>query len=179
MNLRSLLIVVLCLTLPMWLLAGFGDWLCHRRSRIQHTSGPRESMLHLLLYLLIAVPVTLGLFLAIDALLLMFMAACVLAHLAVSVWDTSYAQPRRHISPLEQHIHSYQDMLPVFAVALVFVLHWDAMRSPAWNLSTRLQPLPEAWVWGVLLVLGAGWLFIVEELVRCLRVRSREPHQGR
>ncbi|HEU5136475.1 MAG TPA: hypothetical protein VFU13_15095 [Steroidobacteraceae bacterium] len=166
---RSLLIILLCLTLPPWLLAGFGDWLCHRRSRIERTSGPRESAMHVLLYLLIAAPLAFGLFLEIDATLLAFMAACVVAHTAVSLWDTGFAQPRRHISPLEQHIHSYLEMLPLFALALVFILHWDAVLNPAWTLSARQHALPLAWAWGVLLALVPGLLLIVEELLRCLR----------
>ena len=170
MTLRSLLIVLLCLTLPLWLLAGFGDWLCHRRALIERTSGPRESALHLLLYLLIAVPLALALFLEPNALLLALMAACVLAHMAVSLWDTSYAQPRRHISPLEQQIHSYLEMLPVFALALATVLHWEAVRDPAWAIPARAL-LPATWTWGVLLALCAGLLIIVEELVRGLRAR--------
>jgi len=170
MTLRSLLIILLCLTLPPWLLAGFADWLCHRRALIERTAGPRESALHLLLYLLIAVPLGLALFLETNALLLAFMTACVLAHMAVSLWDTSYAQPRRHISPLEQQIHSYLEMLPVFALALAIVLHWEAVRDPVWAISGRRQPLPATWTWGVLLALCPGLLMIVEELVRCLRV---------
>jgi hypothetical protein len=169
MTLRSLLISLLCLSLPLWLLAGFGDWLCHRRSQIQRTAGPRESALHLLLYLLIALPVALALFLEIEAALLLFMAACVLAHMAVSLWDTSFAQPRRHISPLEQQIHSYLEMLPLFAVALTAVLHWDAVVHPAWHWSKRLDPLPESWTLAVLLALLSGLLLIVEEWLRCLR----------
>ena len=169
MTLRSLLIGLLCLTLPPWLLAGFADWFCHRRTLIERTAGPRESALHLLLYLSIAVPLGLALFLEINALLLAFMTVCVLAHMAVSLWDTRYAQPRRHISPLEQQIHSYLEMLPVFALALAIVLHWEAVRDPAWSLSVRRQPLPAAWSWGVLLALVPGLLLIVEELLRGLR----------
>jgi hypothetical protein len=174
MSLRSLLVTLLCLTFPLWLLAGCGDWLCHRRSHIERSAGPRESALHLLLYLLIAVPVALGLCLSINSMLLAFMTACVFAHMGVSVWDTSYAQPRRHISPLEQHIHSYQDMLPLFALALAYVLHWDALAHPVWNWSLRPQPLP--WTFGVLLALCAGLLMIIEELTRCLRT-ARAPQQ--
>ena len=143
MTLRSLLIVLLCLTLAA---------LAARRLRRlalppphPASNAPRargESALHLLLYLLIAVPLGLALFLETNALLLAFMAACVLAHMAVSLWDTSYAQPRRHISPLEQQIHSYLEMLPVFALALAIVLHWEAVRDPAWAISARQQPLP-------------------------------------
>jgi len=178
MNLPSLLTGLLCLTLPLWLLAGLGDWLCHRRSQIQHTTGSRESALHLLLYLLIALPIVLALFLAIDATLLVFMAACVLAHMAVSLWDTSVAQPRRYISPLEQQIHSYLEMLPLFALALTVVLHWDTLLHPEWHWSFRLQPLPKAWTLGVLLGLLAGLLMIVEELVRCLRAARGPTSDG-
>jgi len=172
MSLPSLLVTLLCCTLPLWLLAGLGDWLCHRRSRIEHTAGPREPALHILLYLLVAVPVILALFLSSNAMLLAFMAACVAAHMAVSFWDTSYAQPRRYISPLEQHIHSYQDLLPLFALVLASVLHRDSLAEPIWSWSLRPQPLP--WTWGVLLALCAGLLMIIEELVRCLRA-TRAP----
>jgi hypothetical protein len=172
-TLRSLLIALLCLTLPLWLLAGFGDWLCHRRTLIERTAGPRESALHLLLYLTIVVPLGLALFLEINALLLAFMAVGVLAHMAVSLWDTSYAQPRRHIAPLEQQLHSYLEMLPLFALALVAVLHWEAVREPAWTFSVREQPLPPAWSWGVLLALAPGLLLILEELLRCQRAARR------
>ena len=169
MNLRTLLIVLLCLTLPLWLFAGFGDWLCHRHTRIDRTSGARESALHLLLHLLIAVPLGFALFLEITALMQVFMAAAVIAHMGVSLWDTSVAQPRRYIAPLEQQIHSYLEMLPLFAMALVVVLHWDALANPAWSLSVRDPPLPAAWTWGVLLALAAGLSLILEEWWRCRR----------
>jgi hypothetical protein len=172
-KLHALLIVLLGLTLPPWLLAGLGDWLCHRRSRIESTAGPRESALHLLLYLLIAVPLVVAMFLEINALLLAFMSAGVLAHMAVSLWDTSFAQPRRFISPLEQQIHSYLEMLPLFALALVFVLHWDAVRDPDWTWSSRESPLPDAWRWGVIAALVPGMSLIVEELLRCQRAAAR------
>jgi hypothetical protein len=173
MNLRALLIGLLCVMFPVWLLAGLGDWLCHRRSQIQRSAGPRESALHLLLYLLIAAPIVVALFMEINATVLVFMATCALAHMAVSLWDTSFAQPRRHISPLEQQIHSYLEMLPLFAVALAVVLHWQASVDPEWGWSLRLHPLPAGWRPGVLLALLAGLLLIVEELLRCLRAERR------
>jgi hypothetical protein len=163
------------MALPLWLLAGFGDWLCHRHSQIQHTAGPRESALHLVLYLLIAVPIILALFLEMDFMLLVLMAVCTLAHMGVSLWDTSFAQPRRHISPLEQQIHSYLEMLPLFAVALAIVLHWDAITHPVWRWSFRVQPLPTAWTAGVLVALLAGQVLIAEELLRCLAAARRPP----
>lgn len=164
--------LLLAIALPLGLLAGFGDWLCHRRTAIQVTAGPRESALHLVLYLVIAVPVALGLFLELTLPLLLFMTACVLAHSAVSLWDTSYAQPRRHISPLEQMIHSHLEMLPVFALAIVIVLHWHAVIEPRWELRARTQPLPGAWTGGVLISLVPGALMILEELARGLRKQA-------
>ena len=161
--------VLLAIALPLWLLAGFGDWLCHRRTLIQHTAGPRESALHLLLYLVIAVPIVLGLFLEVSTSLLLFMTLCVLAHSAVSLWDTSYAQPRRHIAPIEQMIHSHLEMLPVFALALVIVMHWDMVAEPRWTVAPRAQPLPDAWRNIVLVLLVPGLLMILEELARGLR----------
>jgi hypothetical protein len=173
MSVDSLLVVLLCLMLPAWLLAGFGDWLCHRRSKIDRTSGPRESALHLVLYLLIAAPIAIALFVEIGAMVLSIMAICVIAHMGVSLWDTSVAQPHRHISPVEQQIHSYLEMLPLFALALTFVLHWSALESPVWTLSARDRPLPPAWTAGVLLALAPGLVLIVEELLRCLRAFRR------
>jgi hypothetical protein len=172
----ALLISVLFLLAP-WMLAGLGDWLCHRHSLIERTSGPSESALHLLLYLVIAVPIVLVLFLDVNAMLLLFMTACVLAHAAASSWDTGFAQSRRHISPLEQQLHSYQDMLPLLALALVLALNWNALLQPAWNWSLRLNPLPAAWTCGVLLSLAAGLLLVLEELWRCLRSNERQDRQ--
>jgi hypothetical protein len=170
-SLRSLLIALLIVALAIWLLAGCGDWLSHRRTLIERTAGPRESALHVVLYLLIALPIGLGLFLDVSTALLVFMACCVLAHSAVSLWDTHYAQPRRHISALEQMIHSHLEMLPVFGLALVCVLHWQAVVDPHWAFALRTEPLPRAWIVGVLLALVPGMLMILEELVRGLRVQ--------
>src|SRR4051794_27447071 len=40
--------VLMYFVLPVWLAAGFADYLCHRASSIQSTRGWRESLLHLL-----------------------------------------------------------------------------------------------------------------------------------
>ncbi|HKU89957.1 MAG TPA: hypothetical protein VJP84_09180 [Steroidobacteraceae bacterium] len=167
------MIVLLAIALPLWLLAGFGDWLCHRRTLIQRTAGPRESALHLVLYLVIAIPIVLALFLEVSTSLLLLMTLSVLAHSAVSLWDTSYAQPRRHIAPIEQMIHSHLEMLPVFALALVIVMHWDVVVQPRWTLALRAQPLPDAWRNIVLVLLVPGLLMILEELARGLREQRR------
>jgi len=101
--------------------------------------------------------------------LLALMVFCVLAHSAVSLWDTSFAQPRRHISPLEQMIHSHLEMLPVFGLALVIVMYWNVVMDPRWTLEPRSQPLPHAWTNTVLVLLVPGLLMILEELARGMK----------
>ena len=165
-SLRSLLWDVLAFgALPAWLLAGAADWLCHRRARIEATSGPRESVLHLVLFLQIAIPVVLGLWLEITLAVLALMTLAVAAHSFTSWWDTSVAQPRRHIAPIEQLVHGWLEMLPVFALAILAVLHADEFTHPRWSFELR-DPLPAALRAGVLLALAAARLCIVEELLR-------------
>ncbi|MGZ3585148.1 MAG: hypothetical protein ACXVCT_20590 [Ktedonobacterales bacterium] len=55
---RYLLYVVL----PTWLAAGFADYLFHRRTKIEQTSGPRESLIHWLMMTETGIPVLMGLF---------------------------------------------------------------------------------------------------------------------
>lgn len=159
------------LALALWLAAGLADWLCHRRSHIERTSGPRESALHVLLFLLIAVPLVLGLFLEINALLLAVMAGGVVAHMGCSWWDTAYAQPKRYIAPLEQMIHSHLEMLPLFGLAVAVLLHWDALRAPEWTFALRDTALPRWSVVAVLTGLSLGLGFIFEEWWRGERTR--------
>jgi hypothetical protein len=40
--------VLMYFVLPLWLAAGFADYLCHRAAHIKTTSGAKESLLHLL-----------------------------------------------------------------------------------------------------------------------------------
>lgn len=42
--------------IPLWLAAGFADWLCHRNANIATTTGPEESLIHLLLFVEVGLP---------------------------------------------------------------------------------------------------------------------------
>lgn len=66
--------------IPLWILAGFADWLCHRASRISMTAGPKESAIHLLMSAEIGIPLLAGLFLEINAFILLIMAVGLSAH---------------------------------------------------------------------------------------------------
>src|SRR5688572_7726329 len=160
---------------PLWLAAGFADWLCHRASRIDQTSGAPESRLHVLLFALVALPVMLLLTLEVTALTLLIMLLSLLSHQAVSLWDTSYSQPRRFISPIEQQVHGFLELVPLFALTIVVVLEWEAVRTAEWRATPRgTLPAyaPLAW-WA----LAGGLSMILEEWWRCRRAArlARNP----
>jgi hypothetical protein len=43
-------LILMYFVLPLWLIAGFADWLCHRASHIESTTGAKESLIHLLMF---------------------------------------------------------------------------------------------------------------------------------
>jgi hypothetical protein len=43
---RAMQVYQLYVLLPLWTIPGFGDYLCHRRSKIESTSGTQESITH-------------------------------------------------------------------------------------------------------------------------------------
>ncbi len=115
---------LLYIILPLWLLAGIADWLCHRRTHIEATSGPKESAIHLLMLAEAGTAVLLGLFLEITGLVIAFMLIAFIAHEFTSHWDLRFALPRRHVTATEQHIHDYLGAIPFMALSFVLVLHW-------------------------------------------------------
>lgn len=151
---------------PLWLLAGMADYLCHARTDIAHTSGIHESSLHLVQTVEIGLPVLVCLFMATNALTLSLMTAGVLAHTATSWRDVKFAAPLRRISPGEQYIHSFLNVLPWIALALVAVLHWPIVvalfdpaiasdwtphwRQPAFNGDILLAVLAASLLFGAL-----------------------------
>ena len=50
-------------------------------------------------------------------------------HGATACWDQVYAQPRRRVDPVEQHVHSLLEVLPVTAAFLLTALHWNQARA--------------------------------------------------
>ncbi|WP_205597695.1 hypothetical protein [Paraferrimonas sp. SM1919] len=72
MQTNQLLInVLLYLFLPLWGIAGFIDWCCHRATKIEHNSGLKESLMHSLMGLQIAIPMALCLVFTVNALILL------------------------------------------------------------------------------------------------------------
>jgi hypothetical protein len=54
--------VLMYFVLPLWLLAGFADYLCHRVAQIENTTGAKESVIHLLMFAEMGIPVLAAIF---------------------------------------------------------------------------------------------------------------------
>ena len=164
--------------LPAWVAVGALDWWTHRRAGIERY-GLYEPMLHLVLLSLAGLPILLGLFLEINAAVLLVMILCFLAHEAFGYIDIRWASGTRGITPFEQRLHDYLAAIPFAALSLVVILHWqelaslmtapiEALRqSPAF----RTMPLPAGIV--LALVFVGNVLPYLEELARALRYRAQ------
>jgi hypothetical protein len=143
--------------LPLWIAAGFADWTRHRATRIEKTAGAKESLMHLLMLVEAGIPLLAGLFLEITAPVLALMIGAFFVHEATALWDVTYAVKRREVTPVEQHIHSFLEMLPLMAIGFVSVLHWPDIRALAGRsraprpwLRWKKERLPAAYVGGLL-----------------------------
>lgn len=65
------------------------------------------------------IPLLAGLLLQVNALLIGVMIVCFFLHEATALWDVSYAVTAREVSPVEQHVHSFLEMVPLMALFLV------------------------------------------------------------
>jgi hypothetical protein len=174
--------VLMYFVLPLWLFAGFADYLCHRASHIATTSGPKESLIHLLMLAEIGIAVTAAMTFEINAAIIVLMIIVWAAHEATAVWDVTFAHHKREVTPIEQWVHSYLGVLPLLSLLMVVVLHWSQFlalfgfgtEAPRFDIVWKDPPLP----WGyVLPIIAATVVFeilpYVEELARGLRARLR------
>jgi hypothetical protein len=168
----ALLVLVV---LPLWMAAGLADYFCHRATGIEETSGPRESVLHLIQFALVGIPITLAMFLEPNAGYFALVILFVVLHHAVAAVDLVFANPRRHIAPREQMVHSVLEILPITALFLLAILYWRQFlalfgfvaEKPVFALHIRLLPIGF-----VVAVLSAAALLnlvpYIEELCRCV-----------
>jgi hypothetical protein len=172
------LLILLYFILPIWLLAGCADWLCHRASRIETTTGAKESLLHLLMFAEVGLPLLAAIFLQINAGIIALMIIAFFIHEATALWDVSYAVTARNVTPVEQHIHSFLEMIPLMAILFVVTRHWEQFLAlfglgvePArFGLSWKKEPLPTGYV---VSIMAATFMFelvpYVEEFLRGLK----------
>jgi hypothetical protein len=153
------------------------DWICHRASSIETTTGPKESALHVLMLSQAAIPVIGGMFLEITSPVLALMILSLLLHDATALWDVSYAVTKREVTPIEQHVHSFLEMVPMMAVSFISVLHWPQVlalfgigpNQPDWSLRLKASPLPARYTAAMLSAqVTLEWVPYLEELVRTI-----------
>ncbi|PKV82875.1 diguanylate cyclase [Streptomyces sp. TLI_146] len=166
--------------LPLWVVPGLADWWMHRRTRIEDTSGVRESAVHALMMTEAGLPVTVGLLARINPLVLSTMGGAALAHGATALWDVNLATKEREVRPIEQHIHSFLEVLPLTAMAFAACLHPEAVRATLrggpgpddWKLLPKDRPLPARYLAALAATITLGVaLPYAEEMRRCLRAR--------
>ncbi len=166
--------------MPVWSVTGFLDWLWHRQTKIETTSGVKESVMHLLMMAEAGAPILTGLFLEMNAGALALMGAGWLAHEITVAWDVNYTISRRKIFPREQQTHGYMQTIPFDIIATMACLHPDQSLSllglgsekPDFKLRFRKPPVPVTDFIAILACMGAvSALPHVEELWRCYRAQ--------
>jgi hypothetical protein len=169
---------LLFLIFPLWIVAGLTDYVLHRQTRIEDNAGTSESLLHMVQMGEIGIPVLCGLLLDINALVLSIMLVGLVLHEITALWDVSYASSRRYVSPLEQHVHSFMEVLPLTTFLLVSLMSWSQLAAlfgfgsepPRFDLRPKSPPIPAPYLITLLLSVG-GFVVLpyIEELWRCIR----------
>ncbi len=130
----------------------------------------------------VGIPILLGLLLDINALVILLMILTYFAHLAMALYDVSYAVTKRTVTPIEQHVHSFLEVLPFMAISFVVCLYWGqaqalvGLGSESADFGLRLKdpPLPASYlvtvIAAVLVFLGLPY---GEEVWRCYREGRR------
>lgn len=170
--------------MPVWIAAGFADWLCHRRSAIERTSGTTESALHLVMIATLGIPTLAAAFFEINAVTVALMLGGFTLHELVFYIDLRWSSARRDIPPIEQIVHSFMEFVPVIGGVLVLLIHWPAVLS-LFGLGVAppdfaLRPRPEPLTREIITVYGTALTLLIlapyaEEFWRCMRT-PRRPH---
>jgi hypothetical protein len=174
--------ILLYIVMPGWLAAGLADWACHRRSDIAHTSGAKESLLHMLMIGQVGMGVLAALFLQINSAVLLLLLVLLLGHALTSHWDLHYTTGRRHVSAAEQSVHAYLEGFPLAAYALLMAGHWPQFAAifgagnatPDWTWALKEDPLSVRQT-AVLLLASfcLGFAPFAEELYRSVRASGQ------
>lgn len=160
---------------PLWVVAGFADWICHVRTGIAQTSGLKENLLHLLMFAEIGVGIAAVALLEINAAVLLLVFVVLVVHELTVYWDLNYSTLVRDVGPFEQMVHSFLEMMPLLSLALLMVV--AAGEGPAdWSLRLKEQPLPGNYLLaGLLLVAVFNALPLLQETFSCIRARGAKP----
>lgn len=161
---------------PLWILAGFADWWCHRRTRIERTSGLTENGFHWFLFAEGGVLLLAAALLEVNAGLLLLGFAAFLAHELTTYMELRYTVSVREVRPLEQMVHSFMEILPLAVLALLAVMQWEQALAlfdlgvPDFALRPKQDPWPAAWLLATAAAVAVlNVLPLADETLRCLR----------
>ena len=168
---------LLYLFLPLWGIAGFVDWCCHRATNIEHTSGLRESFLHSLMGIQIAIPIAFCLLFQINVMILLICIATWFLHEWIAHEDVKLATPRREISIWEMHAHTYLGSLPLYMLVMILIINWPTFLKLItfdWQGQFSFNLVEQPHGGSGFIPLYTGFMFILcvipyfEENLRCL-----------
>ena len=155
--------------LPLLIASGFADWVCHRATRIETTSGLTENAVHWLMLAEIGSALAAVALCEINGAVLAWSALMILLHEGTVWLELRYTVSRREVRPIEQVVHSFMELLPLVALALLFVI-----AAPGMELHLRRTP----WPLGYAACAAVGMLLfnllpMAGETLRCWRSSSR------
>jgi hypothetical protein len=163
--------------IPLWVFAGFADWWCHRRSFIELTSGLRESAFHFVLFAQMGIAVLAALFLEPTTAVLAALAVLFVLHELTTWIELRLVDPVRYVSPTEQMVHSFLELLPLTALLLLAASSAGqsgqeaASENRFFQLALAKPPLP--YVAALALAITAlNVLPLIEEAIRCKGARK-------
>jgi hypothetical protein len=124
---QLLINLLLYLFLPLWGIAGFADWLCHRATNIESTSGLKESLMHSVMGIQVGIPIVLCLTFRVNVLILLLCLVAWCLHELIAHLDVHYASKKRKITIWEMHAHSYLATLPLYMLSIIAVINWPVV----------------------------------------------------
>lgn len=181
-------LILMYLVFPLWVLAGLGDWACHRRTGIAYTSGLKENLLHLLMSAQIGLAMAAVALLEINAAVLLLVLLLFITHQLTVYWDLHYSTLLRDVGPFEQMVHSLLEILPLLSLALLAAMAWPQAlalvgRGEAlaqWSLQPKQEPLPPGYLLAALLALLAfNVLPLLQETWSCVRALPKPRKPGK
>ncbi|MCK8047393.1 diguanylate cyclase [Shewanella sp. 1CM18E] len=174
---------LLFMLLPIWGIAGLADWFCHRATKIEHTSGVKETLMHSVMGIQIAIPLVLCLLYTVNVLILIICLFTWVLHEVVAHADVRYAAPKREISIWEMHAHNYLGTLPMYMLITIIIINWPQfinLISLNWQGNMSLVPVEtphggSAYFVSYLSFMAVVCVFpYIEENIRCIRVAMKK-----
>lgn len=169
--------------LPLWGIAGFVDWCCHRATKIEVTSGIKESLMHSVMGIQVAIPILLCLLFRVNVLILILCIIAWICHEVVAHHDVRCAAPKREISIWEMHAHTYLGSLPLYMLISIVLINWPQFQllinfEWAGNMALELMETPHgtpSYLKYYLAFMCVVCVFpYIEENIRCFRAYLRK-----